>query len=149
MVATSTAINGCDAQLLAAGPDGTMYDISGSSSEFTLDLNKDVGDYKVFGNKWKFRLDCGKDATLTLNVVYTKTNNEGFDLLRDWYFNGSGARRFILRLPDGSVGSDEYDGYYVLESMSIPSPADEPAPIIVSATLLPNGPILYSVVSTT
>lgn len=148
MVATSTAINGCDAQILFAGPDGTMYDISGSSNEFTLDLNNDVGDFKTFGNKWRYRLQCGKDATLTLNVVYTMTNNEGFDLLRDWYFNGKGAREVRLRLPDGSIGSDEYEGYFVLETMSIPSPSDEPAPIMVSATLLPNGPVNWSVVST-
>jgi len=74
MVATSTAINGCDAQILMAGPDGTMYDISGSSNEFTLDFNNVIGDYKVYGSKWPLRLQCGKDASLTLNVVYTKVN---------------------------------------------------------------------------
>lgn len=148
MPTTSTAINACNAAILMAGPTGTMYDISGSSNEFTLDMNKDLGEFKVFGDAWRYRLECGKDATLSLTAVYTRAVNEALDLLRDWFFSGSGARFIQLNLPSNEVAADRYEGYFMLESLSIPGTSDEAAPIMVAASLRPNGAVTYSTVVT-
>lgn len=149
MVATSTAINACDAVIHLANHLGVTFDISGSANELTLDLNNEIGDYKIFGSRARLRLVCGKDASLSLKIWYTRGGNEALDLLKRWYFTyGKQARFLKFYLPDESVGSDAYDGYYVLESMSIPVSSEEAGPIAVDVNLLPSGDVNWSVQAT-
>lgn len=148
MPVTSTAINGCDAVIYLDNASGVATDISGMANEFNMELNKDLGDFKVFGNAWRFRLECGKDASVDLSVVYSRDVDGGLDILRDWFFNGSGARTLEINLPRESIGGDKYQLEAMLESLSIPVASDEAGPIMVSAKLKPNGPVLYSVITT-
>jgi hypothetical protein len=148
MPVTGTAINGCDAVVLLKDATSVMRNVSGTGNNIKLDLSKDLGDFKVFGDAWRYRLECGKDASLDFDVVYSQDVDGGLDILRDWYFNGHGARTIQINLPDNSIGSDRYEMEAMLESLSIPISAEEAGPITVSATLKPNGPVLYSVVTT-
>lgn len=148
MPVTSTAINGCDAKLWIDNASGVLTDISGMANEFSMELNKDLGEFKVFGDPWRYRLECGKDASIDLQVIYSRDVDGGLDILRDWYFNGSGARTVRIMLPREVVGGDSYELEAMLESLSIPVTSDEAGPIMVSATLKPNGPVVYSVLTT-
>lgn len=148
MPVTSTAINGCDAVIYLDNASGVAVNISGMANEFNMELNKDLGEFKVFGNAWRWRLECGKDASVDLSVVYSRDVDGALDILRDWYFNGSGARTLELNLPNESIGADKYQLEAMLENLSIPTVSDEAGPIMVSATLKPNGPVLWSVVTT-
>lgn len=62
MPATGTAINGCDAVIRMRDSAGAYRNVSGSSNNFTLDLQNEIGEFKPFGTDWKVRLTCGKDA---------------------------------------------------------------------------------------
>lgn len=148
MPATGTAINGCDAVIRMRDSAGAYRNVSGSSNNFTLDLQNEIGEFKPFGTDWKVRLTCGKDATLQLDVIYSTANDEGFDLIRNLYFTGTGRADLQINLPDGSIGSDRYEANYVLESFSIPAQADSADPIMVSSQWRPNGEVTYSVVAT-
>lgn len=152
MPETSTAINACDVSIhLEDGTGtGTLHDISGSSNSASLSFSQEIADYRVFGTRWKKRMVCAKDATLSLNVVYTTAQNEGLDLLRDWFFgaNSNVARTVRIMVPNDEIGGDDYQGEFLISSMDIPLEADEAGPIMVSAELMPMGEVLYGTIAT-
>jgi len=148
MADSTTVINACDVVIELGDELDVAVDISGVANEFSLDFNKKLGEYKTFGsNGWFKRLECGKDASLELKIVYSMAADEGFDLLKQWYFNGSGPRTIAIHLPDKEIGSDSYSGSYFLENFSFSGKADEAGPIMVSATLKPTGAVGYAVVA--
>lgn len=150
MPAPTTAINGCDAVIFLEDESLVLQDISGDGNSFELELSNEIGQYKTFGQTWPKRLACGKDASLSLDVVYrmeaSGENPAALGMLRDWFFNGGDSRLIKLCLPDNSSGNDSYYGYFVLETLTIPAAADEADPIMVSAEFLPNGDVTYEVI---
>jgi len=150
MPATTTAINACDVAVYIANAAGVLTDISGSANKVDLAFSQEVGNFRVFGDKWMRRLACAKDATMSLDVVYTTTADEGLDLLRDWMLGASSGtpRAFRVILPQNAVGSDSYEGSVIISSLSIPIDASEAGPIMCSAELMPNGAITHSVTTT-
>ena len=140
MTQTSTHRNGCDAAIWLDNAAGTPTDISGSTNAYNLDFKVNIGATPTFGTQWPRRLMCGRDASFSVTVLFTTAADEGYDLLKDWFFgNVTAARTLTFYLPDKNVGSDKYSGEVVLETLSIPVTAGEGAPILVSATFLPDG----------
>lgn len=147
MAVTETAFNACNAVVELDDANGVMRDISGHANNVDMELTKEIGDYKVFGSPYKWRLECGKDGSVTLDVVMDKDTLGGFRLLKDWYTNG-GARRFRVSAPDASIGNTRWWGYFLLENLKWAFSATEAGAIMVSASLLPNGAIEGEVITT-
>jgi len=144
MALTTTAWNACDAVVQLDNSSGNLIDISGSSNSVEIDFKNDIGDYKVFGTKWKGRLACGKDATIKIKIVASKSAAEAMKASLDWFFNTSNSRSIRIQAPDATSGSDQYDAEVVLESFSIPMPADNASPVMCELNLLPNGAVNYT-----
>jgi len=149
MATTSTAVNACNASLWLDDVSGTPRDISGSSNSIDVSLDHNLGEVLSFGSKWPKRLECGKDATVTIEVIYSETASEGWDVLKDWYFaTAPGARTLTFYIPDKNVGSDKFETQARLESLSWTADRGEAGPIMVSATLRPDGELTHSDVAT-
>jgi len=107
MAQTSTQVSACNAVVRLDDSSGTLRNISGSTNRVVLDFDHELGDYRAYGSPWPKVLDAGKNATFALTVLYTTTNNEGLDILKQWYHAASpGARTFWVEIPDSSIGSD-------------------------------------------
>lgn len=150
MPATSTAINACDVSLYVDNSSNELVDISGSSNGVTLDFSQEVEGFRVFGSRWQRRLACTKDATLSVNIIYTTAADEGLDLLRDWFFSaGSNTPRTVrILVPDNSPGSDDYQGEFIISSLSIPMDGTAAGPITVAVELMPDGEITHATTTT-
>lgn len=148
MPATTTAVNACDVDVRLDNTSGILTDISGSSNEISLDFKVNIGEFKVFGSQWFQRLACGKDASIELKVIYTQAADEGFDIIRDWFFSSSinVPRTLQVTIPNGNNGADRYTVEVLLESFNVPAKADEAGPIMVAISLKPSGTITYAVV---
>jgi hypothetical protein len=146
---TSTPINACDVAIVLADDSGSDQDISGSSNEVEISLEQTLGEYNVFGDRWAGRMACGKNGSVSMQVVYTSAADEAFDLLKQWYFATTpGTRALSIYIPDKNVGSDHFSGNFHLASLSWTSSRGEAGPIMVSAELQPDGEISHSTSST-
>jgi hypothetical protein len=109
----------------------------------------ETGAFRTFQSVWQSRLQCGKDASITLNVVFSTTADEGWDALITWYNQDTpGARTMDFYMPDKNVGSDYFTGEFVLENLSWDLDPNEAGPIMVQATLLPDGAVTWSQAAT-
>lgn len=140
MPATETAINACDVVLHVDDADGIPVDISGSANSLNPQFTTDMGEYNVFGAGWRQRLMCMRDATITLQVVYSAAADEGFQLLKSWFANQHTLRKTLRwMVPDDSVGSDDQSGEFFLSQWSYTATAGEAGPIMASFTLVQAG----------
>ena len=146
MALTVSAVNACDASLWLDDATGIQQDISGSSNVVDLNFDQNIADYTAFQNEWPGRMCCGKDASFTVTVIYSRTNNEAYDVIKNWYFGTASctARSFSLYLPDKDVGSDFYTAEVLLENFTFTADRGEAGPIMVTATLLPHGTVTLS-----
>jgi hypothetical protein len=151
MPSSSNAINMCDVDLYMEDEGGNWVDISGTSNEVTLEFSRNIGEWKVFGDQWMQRKACGKDASLSINVIYTITGDsepaEGKDLFLNWLFDGEGSRNFRLDMPSSETGNDRYEGPFVLESLPVGGSADEAAPVMMSMSMSAAGQVYYETIT--
>lgn len=141
MTQTTTAVNACDVAIWLDDDAGVPKDISGSSNTASMNFSNQLGAVRNFGTRWQIRLECGKDATFDLSAVYSTAADEAVDILKNWYFNNPGDRTLTIYIPDKNVGSDMYQCEARLQDLKIPVEAASADPIVVTATLLPNGPV--------
>ncbi len=116
MTQSTTVVNGCDIVIQIDEEAGTLLDISGSSNELAMvfALNSEL--WRSFGSRYPGRLNCGKDMTGTLKIVYSPTVSEARELVEEWYHTSNGAARsFQFDLPDSSVGSLRYSGEIIMD----------------------------------
>lgn len=146
MAQTTTSTNACNAQILVDNAAGTLTDISGSSNQASISMSVDTAETSTFQGQWKIKKSCKTSATLSLQVLYSTTADEGLDILRDWFFTApTESRTVTIRLPDSTAGSDQYSGEFVLESFDIPLSADDAGVILCSASLSNDGAFNHSV----
>ena len=149
MAETTTAVSACNASIWLDDDAGDLTDISGSSNEVEMSFEQNVGDFVVFGGKWPVRQECGKDATFSVNVVYSTAADEAFDIIKTWFFaTNPGARTFAVYIPDKNVGSDYYHGEVRISSFSWTTSRGEAGPIMVSLDLLPDGEFQHDTATT-
>lgn len=147
MPQTNTAINFCDAVIEVDNDGGVLTDISGSSNSVTLSPDVLVGEAGTFGDKWAVRLTCGLDLPITIVVLYTTAANEGWDILKEWFFTYFGAARSVrIRTPDATAGSDSIAGEFILDDMSWTGEARQGDPVLITANLLPSGEITLAAI---
>lgn len=146
MPQTTGAVNGCDVVIRLDNSAGALTDISGSSNKVELELDNEIGEFRTFASNWAGRIMCGQDASVSLDVIYSLTAAEAMAILKEWYFTTRNKRTLELNIPDNATGSDRYTMESVLESLSIPAPADEADPIMVSTSLLPDGAVTLATI---
>ena len=149
MATSTTSINACDASIWLDSAAGTATDISGSTNSIDMNFDHQLGEHRVFQDKWPVRLECGKDAAYTLNVSYDSTATTAFGLLRDWFFAAApGARTVNVYIPDKNTGSDYYTAEMHIENLTWTADPSDPKAIAVTAALKPSGAVTLSTVST-
>jgi len=149
MVQTTSVINACDISLWLDDDANTLQDISGSSNQIDMNFDLDLGTFQSFQSRWPKRLECGKDAQFTLQVAYSTTADEAFDILKQWYFaTPAGERTINIFMPDKNVGSDKFSGEVRIKNLSWTATGGEADPILVTATLLPSGEIAHTTAAT-
>ena|SRR3990167_329280 len=147
MSQTTTARNACDARLYLDNASGVLIDISGSTNNVKIGLTNDVGDFKAFSSQWRGRLTCGKDAKVSLVIIFSTAAAEAYQLLKGWW-TGGGDRTFQVDIPEDAVGNDRYSGEFILNSLDLPLASDDAKPIAVTAELLPNGEVTITAIAT-
>ena len=149
MALTTTAVSACNVSIWLDNATSVATDISGSSNSVDLEFTLNLGEVNAFQNQWPVRQECGKDASISLEILYTETAEEAFDIIKDWYFAANpGARQLTIYIPDKNVGSDKYECQARLESFSFTAESGEPNPIMVSVSLKPDGELTHSDVAT-
>lgn len=147
MPVQSSVINACDAVVRLADPTGELVDISAHSNEVSIDLSNTIGEWKPFGQKWKRRLDCGKEGSISYKGFYAHNEpGSAVELFKEWFFRNRGTRAVEIMIPDNSPGADKYSCDAVLETFNIPIKSDDANPIIFSADLKPDGEIFWDLV---
>lgn len=145
MAQTTTAVSACDVSLWLGDDSGTAVDISGSSNEIDMSFEQNIGEFVTFGSRWPVRQECGKDASFSIQVVYSTAADEAFDLIKNWYFSNTPGRRLLeVYIPDKNVGSDYYNGDVRIASFNWTASRGEASPIMVSLELLPDGEFSHS-----
>jgi len=150
MADTSTARNACDAAIWLDNAAGTPVDITGSSNKADIALDYKLGEYTVFGGCCTYRLECGQDATITINALYTTAASEARETLNLWATQGcdKNSRTLSIYLPDKNVGSEKWSGEFRLESLSIAADHDDAGPMPITAVLKPHGCVSYTIAAT-
>lgn len=142
MVQTTSAINACNVYIELDNESGTPVDISGAANNASLEFTRQVGSAFTFDGDYPIRIECKKDASLSLDVIYTYLDDEARELLEDWY--NAGGRRTVSIYPYGQdTGNRYYTGEWRIESLSIPLQADSADPVVVSCALIPDGAISF------
>ena len=149
MSQSTTVFSACDVSVWLDDVNGTPVDISGSSNSVTLNFEHEIGQYIAFGGRWPNRLECGKDASFDITVLYSLTVNEGADVLIDWFFaSPPGDRTVSFYFPDKDVGSDHFSAEVKIEHMDFSGAAGSGDPVEINARLLPNGEVTHTTAST-
>ena len=150
MAATGTPRNACDVAIWLDNAAGTPVDISGSSNQVDIALDFKLGEYTVFGACCTYRLECGSDATITLNAIYSTAAAEARETLHLWATQGceKNARTISVYLPDKNVGSEKWSGEFRLESLNITADHNDAGPMPITAVFKPHGCVTYTVAAT-
>lgn len=148
MAQTTSQISSCDTTIKLDDENGILNDITGSSNSVSIERLQNVGDgLKTFGTDFPVRQACGRDANISLRVVYSQADNEALYILNDWYHNHKGtSRSFQVDVPDSNPGSDRYAFEVFLQSLRFDDEAGSADPIMVEVALRPTGTFTWTVV---
>lgn len=140
MPTTTSTVNGCGAIITLEDGTEAVVDISGSANEFSINFDNTLGDYKVFGDANTYRMECGRDASIDLTILYSTGTGEGWAVLKQW--------RAVrgLRAVTITLGEDVYSADVYWEKISLGAKSDEATPVMVKATLKPNGAVTIGAV---
>jgi hypothetical protein len=148
MVTTTTAFTACDAVIELDNGAGTLTDISGSSNSVDVNFDNQIGEFRVFGTQWMSRVQCGKDATISIKGIATTATDEIRDIIENWFFTDSNtSRTFNLSMPGNSVGDILYACEVVLSSWKFSGDSSSADPVMYDIELLPNGAVTRSVIT--
>lgn len=149
MAQSTTVFSACDVAIWLDDVNGTPRDISGSSNSVTLNFDHEIGQYTAFGGRWPNRLECGKDASFDIVILYSLTANEGADIIIDWFFTTiPGLRTASFYFPDKDVGSDHFQAEVLIEHWDVTGGAGSGDPVEINAHLVPSGAVTHTTAST-
>jgi hypothetical protein len=149
MAQTTTAVNSCAAVVKLDRLDGTLTNISGSAASVTPAFGLTLGEYRGYADRWPDQLDGGRTAGVTLSVLYSTATDEGWDILRRWYFaTNPGARSFHWYTPDETTaGGDHFSCEMRITDLKWQVDASRGGAIAATATLVPDGAVSWEVVT--
>jgi len=149
MTVTTTAIVATNCVILLDNAANVPVDISGSTNSATIGLEHGVAEWRTFSTQWKSRKVVGKDAPVSLRLVYSTAAAEGAMLLKNWFTGGvDAARSLYIDIPDDQPGAFRMYGEYVLENLNINLDAEADDVVRVEADLKPTGEVQFATVST-
>jgi hypothetical protein len=149
MTQTTTAVNACDVILRIDNAAGVLQNISGSSNQCSMDISRNVAETYTFDGDWALKKSCKGAVSVSIQVVYSTTADEGRDLLEDWIFDSpTDSRTVQINVPDSSAGSVRYQGDFVIESYGVPLSAEDAGVIICSASLSNDGAFSRTTIAT-
>jgi hypothetical protein len=136
MAKTATAANACNVAVWLDDDADTLKDISGSSNSLSISATQKHGGFEVFGESWMQYLCCGRDMSVTLNFVYSSTENESWDIIQTWYFGTSSCavRTLDIYIPTKDVGSDYITAEVTIESLDYTADRADAGPVAASVT---------------
>lgn len=137
VIETTNVINACGARIEVDNALGVLTNISGTGNEANIDLDQELGEYKVFEDAWKYRVACARDGSIELSIFYSTGAAGGVALFRDWFFQSPNDARTI-RI---TVGNDSYQAEVKLEKLTIPVKSDDAKPVTVKASLKAHGEV--------
>lgn len=138
MPVSSDIQNACDGVLSIDDSAGSLVDVTGVANSIDMSRLIDIAEFNVFGSTYRQRLWCKKDATLSLEIYFSTTVDEGADILEEWYEN-PGARTVRWDMPDSTAGSWRYEGEFLISTLDFSASADEAGPVVFSAELVITG----------
>ena len=149
MAQTTTAQAGCRAEVWLDNSGGTLTNISGSSTQVDPHFTHALGTYRARNDGgWPKRLDAGKDSDVRLNVLYTSTADEGWDILREWWFaSAPGARTLTWYAPSKTAGADVFSGEFRIRDLRWTHSSRDAGPLVVTADLVADGEVTESTYS--
>lgn len=140
MAQTTTAKNACNVVLEVDNASGVLTDISGSSNQASISISTNISEVFTFDGDWGIKKACKSTAQISLSLVYSTTDTEALNIIKDWKFNAPTTSRTVqISIPDNTAGSDQYSGEFVLEGIDIPIDASDAGVILVSASLSNDG----------
>jgi len=146
---TTTAVNACDVDIWLDNAANTLTDIGGGTNKIDLEFDHELGEYRAFGNKWRGRLECGKDAKFTLYVIYSTTATEAMKIIESWFHaNVPGARSLKIYVPTKSAGAAVYSCEARIDEYKFTVDVNDPNAVMATVVLLPDGAVTYSTAAT-
>lgn len=143
MVQTTSAIDGCNVNVMLDDDGGTPVDVSGSSNQVSFGRTRQIGEAHTFTGEFPIRVQCKRDASLSIRALYTTLTDEMRDLLDLW--DDSGGLRTIAYSPaGGNAGDVQYVGEYFLSSLDMSAEAGNADPLTIEAEFMPSGAIVTS-----
>jgi hypothetical protein len=148
MPQTTTSVNACDVVIFLDNSAGTATNISGSSNQCSLSISRNIAETFTFDGAWSIKKSCKSSITVSLQVLYSTTSDEGRDILEDWIFDTPTTDKTLrIDVPDASVGGTRYTGEFTIESYDLPLSAEDAGVIICSATLSNSGAVTRDAIS--
>lgn len=142
MTQTTTAIIATDVVVQIDKTGDVLTDISGSSNKLEMTYENTIAEGATFGSLWLIRKVTGKDAPLTLTIIYSTASDEAWDIAKDWFFGGDDSARSVqIDVPDSTAGNDRFSGEYILENASVsPEPRSSDL-VMVTLSLKPSAAV--------
>lgn len=148
MAQTTTSVNACDVVIMLDNAAANLTDISGSSNQCSLDITRNVAEVFTFDGDWSIKKSCKSGVSVSLQALYSTTQNESVDILEDWIFDTPTTSKTLrIDVPDSSIGSTRYEGEFIIESYGVPLSASEAGVIVCSATLSNDGTVTRSIIA--
>lgn len=148
MPQTTTAVNACNVIIYLDNEAGTPTDISGESNQASMNIARQVAETFTFTGDWAIKKSCKSAVTVSLQVLYTTTADQGRDILEDWIFDTpTTAKTLRIDVPNSDVGSTRYTGEFIIETYDLPLSAEDAGVIICSATLSNDGAVTRDAIS--
>ncbi len=145
---TTSSVNACDVNIWLDNAAENLTEISGSSNQCSLDIARQVSEIYTFDGNFAIKKSCKSAVTVSLQALYSTTQNEAVDILEDWIFDTPTTSKTLrIDVPDSSIGSTRYEGEFIIESYSVPLSAAEAGVIICSATLSNDGTVTRSIIA--
>lgn len=137
MAQTTTAVNACNAVIKVDKSNGAATDVSGSANVVRMRFRNRYSQWKHYDSDKQTRVLIGQELQADITVLYSTTDDEGLDILRDWCtgaLTGTDARTLTVYIPDDGEGSDYYQAEVVPINWGTGLEAKEGGPVEVNVS---------------
>lgn len=140
-----------DAIVKVDNSGGTPVDISGNTNTISITGTRTNSEYYNFASDDAKVIEGGKSQTISLQIIVSDTQDEGYDLLADWWeTSGGGERTVTIQYPDATAGSYQLVAEAVLTSFNYGDfEAGSAEPMMIEATMMCSGGITRTVIAGT
>lgn len=140
-----------DAVIKIDNSGGTPVDVSGNANTLSITGTRQNSEYYNFASDDANVIEGGRSHTVTLQIIVSDVQDEGYDLLADWWETaGGGERTLTIQYPDATASSYQLVGEAVLTAFNYGDfEAGSAEPMMVEATMMISGGITRTVITGT